>query len=124
MTHNNPSFDAPAPLPLSETTFLILVSLEGKPKHGYAVMKEVEALSQGRVTLSTGTLYGAIKRLLKVGWIRRIDMPDEDSDGRGRKFYTLTDRGRWILNAEASRLRELVAIAGKRLAHGASHSGD
>ena len=59
------------PSPLSEATFLILVSLGSGPKHGYAIMKEVEELSHQRVLLSTGTLYGAIKRLLADGTIQR-----------------------------------------------------
>ena len=51
--------------PISEPVFLILVSLADKPRHGYALMKDIEALSEGRVRLSTGTLYGAIRRLLE-----------------------------------------------------------
>jgi DNA-binding PadR family transcriptional regulator len=110
-------------LPLSEATFLILVSLKGGPKHGYAIMKEVEALSQGRVTLSTGTLYGAIKRMLADGWIRRIETPKDEADGRERKSYTLTKRGGRILEAETQRLRQLAEIAGRRLSPGAQGSG-
>lgn len=111
-------------LPLSESTFLILVSLDDKPKHGYAIMKEVQSLSQGRVTLSTGTLYGAIKRMLKDNWIRRVELVDEEEDARQRKFYALTNRGRRVLGAETARLRELVEIAGRRLASGAQSGGD
>lgn len=111
-------------LPLSESTFLILVSLDDKPKHGYAIMKEVQSLSQGRVTLSTGTLYGAIKRMLKDNWIRRVELVDEEEDARQRKFYALTNRGRRVLGAEMARLRELVEIAGRRLASGAQSGGD
>lgn len=97
--------------PLSEVTFLILLSLEGGPKHGYAIMKEVEALSQGRVLLSTGTLYGAIKRLLADGWINRLNLPEDSNNGRDRKSYTLTSSGRTVLKAETQRLRELVELA-------------
>lgn len=111
-------------LPLSETTFLILVSLDDKPKHGYAIMKDVQSLSQGRVRLSTGTLYGAIKRMLKDNWIRRVELVDEQEDARQRKFYALTNRGRRVLDAEAERLRDLVAIAGRRLAPGVQSGGD
>jgi len=56
-------------LPLTEATFFILLSLAPGAKHGYAILKEVPLLSQQRVTLSTGTLYGALKRLLTAGWI-------------------------------------------------------
>lgn len=103
----------PAP-PLSETTFLILVSLGGGPKHGYAIMKEVEELSRRRVLLGTGTLYGAIKRLLADGWISRLDLPEDSTDGRDRKSYALTSHGRKVLRAETQRLRELVELAVQR----------
>jgi DNA-binding PadR family transcriptional regulator len=58
--------------PLTEATFFILLSLSPAPKHGYAIMKEVKALSNGRIVFSTGTLYGALRRLLEQGWIRRV----------------------------------------------------
>ena len=105
--------DIQANLPLTESTFFILLSLATEPKHGYAIMKEVEGLSEARIRLSTGTLYGAIKRLLDQDWIVRIE---EETAGRERKFYALTDLGRRILNAEVARLQELVKIAQPRLA--------
>jgi DNA-binding PadR family transcriptional regulator len=98
-------------LPLREPTFLILLSLSPGPKHGYAILKEIEALSEGRVRLSTGTLYGAIKRLLDDGWIRRVDDPLPTGTKRERKAYALTERGRRVLNAEIARLRKLVNVA-------------
>ena len=114
MTRNeNPLSAHPAP-PLSETTFLILVSLGSGPKHGYAIMKEVEELSRGRVLLSTGTLYGAIKRLLADDWISRLDLPQDANDGRDRKSYALTPHGRVALRTEMQRLRELVELAWQR----------
>ena len=98
-------------LPLREPTFLILLSLAPGPKHGYAILKEVEALSEGRVLLSTGTLYGAIKRLLDDGWIRRVDDPLPNGTERERKAYELTETGRRAMNAEVERLRKLVNVA-------------
>ena len=98
-------------LPLREPTFFILLSLSPGPKHGYAILKEVEALSDGRVRLSTGTLYGAIKRLLEDGWIRRVDDPQPNNTQRERKPYVLTELGRRVLNAEIERLRKLVDVA-------------
>jgi DNA-binding PadR family transcriptional regulator len=103
-------------LPLSESTFLILLSLAAGPKHGYAIMKEVAALSQDRVQLSTGTLYGALKRLLAGAWIARAEEdrpPEADAEGPGRRrrYYALSDRGRALLEAEVARLRSLVAAA-------------
>ena len=98
-------------LPLREPTFFILLSLSPGPKHGYAILKETEALSEGRVKLSTGTLYGAIKRLLDGGWIRRVDDPLPPGTKRERKAYALTEQGRRVLHAEIERLRKLVSVA-------------
>jgi DNA-binding PadR family transcriptional regulator len=100
-------------LPLTESTFLMLLSLAPGPKHGYAIMKAVEALSDGRVVLSTGTLYGALKRLLDQGWIRRVPEPGEKEPERNRKAYALTQAGRRALKAEGERLRRLVAAAAR-----------
>lgn len=101
-------------LPLTEATFFILLSLAPAPQHGYAIMKDVETLSGGRVTFSTGTLYGALKRLLEQGWIERVDSSERES-GRPRKDYRLTDLGQRILNAEAARLESLAEAARLRL---------
>ena len=98
-------------LPLREPTFFILLSLSPGAKHGYAILKEVEELSDHRVTLSTGTLYGAIKRLLDQEWIRRVDDPLPNHTDRDRKAYELTHLGRRILNAEVDRLEKLVRLA-------------
>ncbi len=103
-------------LPLTEATFFILLSLAPGPGHGYAIMKDVAALSDGRVTLSTGTLYGALARLLARGWVARIDSAEAGETGRPRKAYELTPLGRRILAAEAERLQALVRAARLRLA--------
>ena len=105
-----------ANLPLTETTFFILLSLAPQPKHGYAIMKDVETLSHGRVRLSTGTLYGAIKRMLEQGWIERVEEDGEQANGRIRKSYQLTDLGRRILEAERERLEALMAAAQEAMA--------
>jgi DNA-binding PadR family transcriptional regulator len=106
-------------LPLTEATFYILLSMAVERKHGYAMLKDVQALSQGRVSLSTGTLYGALSRLLDQGLIERVEEEDPTETGRLRKFYVLTPRGRRVLEAEIERLRVLVAAAQRRLALGA-----
>jgi DNA-binding PadR family transcriptional regulator len=104
-------------LPLTETTFYILLSLSALPRHGYAILKDVQELSEDRIQLSTGTLYGAIKRLLDQGWIIRLENePDAGVDGRGKKVYQLTDYGRSILQAEVERLENLVRKASLRSA--------
>jgi DNA-binding PadR family transcriptional regulator len=95
---------------------LILLSLAPGPKHGYAILKEVEALSDSRVKLSTGTLYGAIERLLDQEWIRRVDDPIPNYTNRKRKAYNLTEQGRKALNAETARLRKLVSVAASQTA--------
>ena len=64
-----------------------------------------------RVELSTGTLYGALKRMLESAWIERVENPEPDDSSRGRKAYRLTKLGRRILKAEMARLRQLVNIA-------------
>ncbi len=107
-------------LPLTEATFFIMLSLSPGPKHGYAILKEVETLSEGRVRLSTGTLYGAIKRLLGREWICRVDDPEPNHTERPRKAYELTERGRRALGAELERLRKLVAVAQIQTAEEAS----
>ncbi len=101
-------------LPLRETTFYILLCLAPGSKHGYAVMKEVAASSEERVVLSTGTLYGALKRLLDQGWIRRVDDARANGSGRVRKSYSLTRLGQEILAAEVERLERLVRSAHRR----------
>ncbi|HEX2979581.1 MAG TPA: PadR family transcriptional regulator [Anaerolineaceae bacterium] len=101
-------------LPLTEVSFFILLSLI-EPRHGYAIMKDVDALSDGRITLSTGTLYGALKRLMEQGWIERLETSSDDDSGRGKKTYRLTGQGRAILDAEVARLRSVVNAAARRV---------
>src|SRR5512136_1038050 len=95
--------------PLSEATLFILLSLAPGPRHGYAIMKDVQMLSDDRIVLSTGTLYGALKRLLEQGWIERVDDPEPNGTDRERKAYALTQAGRHVLKTEVERLRKLVA---------------
>ncbi len=112
MTEIDPNLE----LPLSEAVFLILLSLMPGPKHGYAIMKDVLALSENRVSLSTGTLYGALKRLLKQQWVARVDEALAVKNGRERKEYVLTKLGMRILDAEAARMHALAAAVRLRSA--------
>lgn len=105
-------------LPLTEATFYILLSLTPSKKHGYAIMKDVESISNGRISLGTGTLYGALKRLLDNGWIERIEI--ESLNQRERKAYQLTDLGQKIVSAETQRLQTLASLAQLRLQGGIS----
>ena len=97
--------------PLSEATFFILLSLAPGPRHGYAILKDVQMLSDNRIVLSTGTLYGALKRLLEQNWIERVDDPEPNDTDRKRKAYALTQTGRRILKAEVERFQRLIATA-------------
>jgi len=84
-------------------------------KHGYSILKDVQQLSDGRIVLSTGTLYGALKRLLEQRWIaREDDVAADTTGGRGQKVYTLTEPGRRVLAAETARRRSLVRVAAGR----------
>jgi DNA-binding PadR family transcriptional regulator len=103
--------DLPTQPPLTEATYYILLSLAPGARHGYAIMKDVRALSHERVVLSTGTLYGAIKRLLDMEWILRVEDPEADENGRERKLYSLTRLGRKVLEAEIARLDALLDSA-------------
>jgi DNA-binding PadR family transcriptional regulator len=99
-------------LPLTETEFFILLSLAPEPKHGYAIMKDVRSQSDSRISLSTGTLYGALKRMLEREWIvRREGKESSKETGRARKSYALSALGRSILAAETQRLQILVRAA-------------
>jgi DNA-binding PadR family transcriptional regulator len=109
-----PANEIQSNLPLTETTYFILLSLAPGPRHGYAIMKDVRQLSHDRVILSTGTLYSALKRLLDQGWIRRIEDSTNSNNSRGRKDYGLTPLGQGVLEAEVQRLQGLVSVAQAR----------
>jgi len=100
-------------LALSEPVLLVLLSLAEQPRHGYSILKDVESMTGGGVQLSTGTLYGALQRLLDHGWIERIE---EDNAPRDRRTYRLTSRGRRNLQTEIDRMRHLTKLAGLRIA--------
>jgi DNA-binding PadR family transcriptional regulator len=99
--------------PLTEPVLLILLSLADQPRHGYSILKDVEQMSDGRVVLSTGTLYGALRRLLDGKWIEHFQ---EQETSRGRQAYRLTARGRRNLQLEAGRLKHLARLANSRVA--------
>ena len=107
----NPSENTQNFIPLREPTFFILLSLASGPRHGYVIMKDIAYMSDERVTLSTSTMYTALKRLLEQEWIRREDDLAEGDNRRERKVYSLTDLGRRVLEAEVERLDHLVITA-------------
>ena len=101
--------------PLQPAAFHILLALAAGERHGYALMSDVEELSDGALRIGPGTLYGSIKRLLAAGLIEESEArPDASLDDQRRRYYRLTAEGRAILSAEATRLARLVSVAGKR----------
>lgn len=99
--------------PLSEPVLLILLSLAEQPRHGYSILKDVEETSLHRVVLSTGTLYGALHRLLEDHWIERFE---ENESPRDRHAYRLTREGRKKLRMEIARMKHLTQLARLRVA--------
>ncbi|MBQ1993941.1 MAG: helix-turn-helix transcriptional regulator [Lachnospiraceae bacterium] len=90
--------------PLTEAFYYILLALR-KPKHGYGVIQEVEELTNGRVQLGAGTLYGALQSLEKRGW---IEIYSADESSRKKKEYIITSLGEKAFHKELERLKELV----------------
>ncbi|GII94008.1 PadR family transcriptional regulator [Sinosporangium siamense] len=103
---------------LTEPAFLVLTALVGEPRHGYGIVREVEELSQGRVHLKIGTLYGVLDRLAGDHLVE-LDR-EEAAQGRLRRYYRITDDGAAALRAEAARLTANAGCALARLdAHAA-----
>ena len=91
---------------IREQSLLVLAALADGPRHGYAVSRAAEELSDGRVRLTAGTLYGALDRLIARGLVA-VDR-EEVVSGRRRRYHRLTDEGRAALEAETARLAGLV----------------
>lgn len=94
--------------PLTEAFFYILLSLR-LPNHGYGVIREVEELTKGRVSLGAGTLYGALQTMQKRGWIRVVS---QETESRKKKEYIITEAGKEVFETERARLAELLGNAG------------
>lgn len=92
-------------LPLTETTYLILLALI-EPGHGYVIMQKVEDLSNHEVKIAAGTMYGALDNLLKQKWITTV--PSED---KRRKVYQITEEGMEVLQAETKRMENILELA-------------
>jgi DNA-binding PadR family transcriptional regulator len=107
--------DAEALLPLTPAVFHILLALSGGERHGYAIMREIEASTQGQLRIGPGTLYRSIKQMLAQGLIAEADeRPDPALDDERRRYYRLTGFGQRVAAAEARRLARLVAQARER----------
>ena len=90
----------------------ILLALADGEKHGYAVMSEVETMTDGTVTMGPGTLYGTVKRMLNAGLVEETDeRPDPDLDDERRRYYRLSGFGALVLDAEVARMEQLARTA-------------
>jgi DNA-binding PadR family transcriptional regulator len=104
--------------PLTPAVFHILLALAAGERHGYGIMKQVDADSGGQVTMGPGTLYGSLKRMIDAGLIREsTPRIDASLDDERRIYYELTATGQSALNAELDRYRKAVCVAAGRLAH-------
>lgn len=98
---------------MTEQALFILTCLAGGELHGYAIAREASAISGGRIRLTAGTLYGALGRLQKEELIEQAR--EEVVDGRTRRYYRLTPRGRIELSDQATRLDEVASIVRERV---------
>jgi len=99
-------------LPLQPSTFHILMALADEDRHGYAIIQEIAARTDGAVRVSAGTLYRSLPRLLEQGLIEETDeRPAPDEDDERRRYYRITKFGEAVARAEARRLQELVRLA-------------
>jgi DNA-binding PadR family transcriptional regulator len=101
--------------PLTPAVFHILLALSSGERHGYGIMKQVEADSQGKVSMGPGTLYGSLKRMLDAGLVRGSDKRvDPEMDDERRIYYQITGVGAQALAAELKRYQRIVTIAHQR----------
>ena len=102
-------------LPLPTAVFHILIALADRDRHGYSIMQDVAARTDGKVQLSAGTLYSSIRRMLEQGVIEELrESPDPSSTDERRRYYHLTPLGRAVLEAETARLDALVKQARRK----------
>src|SRR6476659_4564414 len=107
-----PDDDVDSFLPLPTAHFHILVALADRDSHGYSIMQDVAARTDGKVRLSAGTLYSAIRRMLEQGLIEELrESPDPSSEDERRRYYRLTQLGRDAALAEAWRVNDLWSQA-------------
>ena len=101
--------------PLTLAVFHILLALSSGERHGYGIMKQVEADSQGKVTMGPGTLYGSLKRMLDAGLVTESEKRvDPEMDDERRIYYQITDTGAQALESELERYKRIVTLAQQR----------
>jgi DNA-binding PadR family transcriptional regulator len=97
---------------LRPVEFHVLLALAGEERHGYGLLQEVASMTDGELQLEPGTLYRALHRMLKDGWVAEsARRPAADRDDERRRYYRLTPMGRRVASAEADRLLRLVTVA-------------
>jgi DNA-binding PadR family transcriptional regulator len=101
-------------LPLTEPEFHILLALAECQRHGYGIIVAVEEATAGEVRLRTGTVYGAVRRMVDEGLIQDVDAPADVPNEERRRYYRLTSFGRAVARAEAHRIDELTQLARDR----------
>ena len=107
--------DVDALLPLPPATFHILLAVLDQERHGYAIIQDVEARTEGGLRLSAGTLYRSIARMVEQGLIREVSRrPAAALDDERRRYYRITPFGTDVARAEMRRLAELVRLARAR----------
>ncbi|HTW66472.1 MAG TPA: PadR family transcriptional regulator [Bryobacteraceae bacterium] len=110
MAAQTPSPDSLLPLP--PATFHILMALASEDRHGYAIIQDVAARTDGALKLSAGTLYRSIQRMLEQGLlVETRDRPAPEEDDERRRYYRITPFGSSVARAEARRLTQLVRLA-------------
>ena len=98
--------------PLTPAVLHILLALSTQERHGYGIMKQVEAESQGKVKMGPGTLYGSVRRMIESGLICESDKKiDPKMDDERRVYYRITALGRKTLAAELQRYHDVIAVA-------------
>lgn len=101
-------------LPLTPISCGILIALAGEDMHGYALMKEVSAQSEGRLTPGTGTLYAALQRMIEEGLVAEAAPAVGAGEDARRRYYAITRFGREVVRAEMARLARMIELGAER----------
>ncbi len=107
--------DAGADLPLTEASFLILLSLAERPMHGYLIMQTINTIFRTGFRIGPGTLYRTLQLQTKTGLIKEVEADEPEADESRRRYYAITARGRAVARQELERLRLLYALAKVRI---------
>jgi DNA-binding PadR family transcriptional regulator len=113
--HNEGMTSTDPTTPLTPAVFHILLALSSGERHGYGIMKQVEADTQGKMKMGNGTLYGSLKRMLDAGLVEESERRvDPEMDDQRRIYYQITNAGAQALAAELARYERIVTLAQER----------